>query len=69
MAFLLKNLSNRILARGICVLNKTPLIDVKREFQTRLEREWIKQNNIKIKESIKSNLSYINKNKLFGFVI
>jgi hypothetical protein len=64
MAFLFKNLPNRMLARSIIILNKTPLIDVKREFQTRLEREWIKQNNIKIKESIKGNLSF-NKNKLF----
>lgn len=67
MTFFMKNLPKRILT-SISLLNKTPLIDVKRGIETKLEKEWILQNNIKIKEAIKGNLRFIRPNNFWHVI-
>jgi hypothetical protein len=56
MSFFAKSVTTRILT-NISFLNKTPLIAAKRGYETKLEKEWILQNNIKIKEAIKGSVS------------
>lgn len=41
------------------------IIDPKRTFYTQLEKEWIKQNNIKIKEQMKSKNYFFKMGKKF----
>jgi hypothetical protein len=65
MSFFAKSVTTRILT-NISFLNKIPLIAAKRGYETKLEKEWILQNNIKIKEAIKGSVS-IRRN--FFFII
>jgi hypothetical protein len=56
MSFFVKSVTTRIFT-NISFLNKTtPLIAAKRGFETKLEKEWILKNNLKIKEAIKGSV-------------
>ncbi len=66
MSFFAKSVTTIRILTNISFLNKTPLIAAKRGYETKLEKEWILQNNIKIKEAIKGSVS-IRRN--FFFII